>query len=68
MNVLAGLQFDDRQPPGACHGEEVENAVFATGIGKHLHVDESLIEHGGDARNVLAKDGFQPALRLGAVE
>src|SRR5204863_5839142 len=52
MNVLAGLQFDNRQPSGACHGEEVENAVFAPGIGKHLRIDKSLIEHGIDACDV----------------
>src|SRR6267143_5646817 len=44
MDVLAGLQFNDRQPAGTSHGEEVENAVFAPGIGKNLSVDESLIE------------------------
>jgi len=68
MNVLAGLQFDNRQPSGACHGEEVENAVFAPGIGKHLRIDKSLIEHGIDACDVFANHGFQPALRLSAVE
>src|SRR5438045_9705969 len=33
MNVLAGLQFDNRQPSGARHGEQVENAVFAPPLG-----------------------------------
>lgn len=68
MNVLAGFQFNDRQPSGARHGEEVENAVFASGIGKNLRVDESLVEHGIHARHVFSYDGFQPALRLSAVE
>ncbi len=68
MDVLAGLQFNDRQPAGTRHGEEVENAVFASDIGKNLSVDESPIEHRIDARDVLANNGFQPALRLGAVE
>src|ERR1700682_4844937 len=68
MDVLAGLQFNDRQSAGTSHGEEVENAVLRPGIGKHMSVDESLIEHGIDARDVLANNGFQPALRLGPVE
>ena len=46
----------------ASHGKKVEHAVFAFGIGKNLRVYESLIEHGIDARDVLANDGFQPAL------
>src|SRR5713226_3137159 len=66
VNVLAGLQFNDRQLSQSRHGEEVENAVFAARIGKNLSVDESLVEHGVDARNVLAHNGFQPALRLSA--
>src|SRR5260370_37196779 len=68
MDVLASFQFNDRQPAGTSHGEEVENPVATPGIGKNLSVDESLIEHGIDARDVLANNGFQPALRLGAVE
>src|ERR1700682_710912 len=68
MDVLAGLQFNDRQSAGTSHGEEVENAVFAPGIGKNLSVDESLIEHGIDTRDVLANNGFQPALSVGTVE
>ena len=42
--------------------------MFAPGIGKNLRVYESLIEHGIDARDVLANDGFQPALGLDAIE
>src|SRR5260370_34595930 len=68
MDMLAGLQFDDRQPSGMRYGEEVENAVFAPGIGKNLSVNKPLIEHGINARDVLANDGFQPALRLSEVE
>src|SRR5260370_24103847 len=68
MNVLAGLQFNDRQPAGTRHCEQVENAVLAPGIGKNLRVDERLIEQGVDARDVLANEGFQPALRLNAVQ
>src|SRR5260370_5120360 len=68
MQVLAGLQFNDRQPPGTRYGEEVEDAVFVAGIGKNLSVNKPLIEHGINARDVLANDGFQPALRLSAVE
>jgi len=52
----------------ANHGKKIEHAVFAFGIGKNLRVYESLIEHGIDARDVLANDGFQPALGLDAVE
>src|SRR5260370_1420398 len=50
------------------HGKEIENAVFTPGIGKNLGVYKPLIEDGIDARDVLANDGFQPALRLDAVE
>ena len=42
--------------------------MFAPAIGKNLRVYESLIEHGIDACNVLANDGFQPTLGLKAVE
>src|SRR6266849_5941023 len=68
MDVLAGFQFNDRQPAGTRHREQVENSVLAPGIGKNLRVDEPLIEQGIDARDVLANEGFQPALRLNAVE
>src|SRR6266704_1710226 len=68
MDVLAGLQFNDHQAAGTRHREEIENAVFVPRIGKNLGVDEALIEHGIDARDVLADDRFQPALRLRAVE
>jgi hypothetical protein len=54
--------------PGTSHGKKIENAVFAPGIGKNLCLHEALIEHGIDARDVLANDGFQPALGLGAIE
>src|SRR5258708_25606406 len=67
MYVLASLEFNDRQPPGTRHGKEIENAVFTPGIGKNLRVYKPLIEHGIDALDVLANDGFQPALRLDAV-
>ena len=42
--------------------------MFAPGIGKNLRVYASLIEHGIDVRNVLANDGFRPALGLNAIE
>ncbi len=66
VNVLGGLQFNDRQSSQSRNGEEVENTVFATRIGKNLSVDESLVEHGVDARDIFANNGFQPALRLSA--
>src|SRR5271169_3018676 len=68
MNVLAGLQFNNRQPSGTRYGEEVQNAVFASRVRKHLCIDESLVEHGIHTRYVFANNGFQPALRLSAVE
>src|SRR5260370_41115116 len=68
MDVRACLQFNDHQAAGARHREEIENAVFDARIGKNLRVDEALIEHRIDARDVLAYDRFQPALRLRAVE
>src|SRR5260370_1884956 len=67
MDVLTGLQFNDGQPSGTRHGDEIENAVFASRIGKNLRGDESLIEHAIDARDVLAGNEFQPALRLTAL-
>jgi hypothetical protein len=42
--------------------------VFAAGIGKNLRVDEPLIKHRIDAPDVVANDGFQPALRLDAIK
>src|SRR5882724_10578896 len=68
VNVLAGFQFNDRQPASTRHSEKVKNAVFASRIGKNLRVDESLVEHGIHARYVFANNGFEPALRLSAVE
>src|SRR5258708_9054133 len=68
VQMLSGLQFDDRQPSGARYGQEVEHAVFAPGIGKNLSVNKPLIEHGMNALDGLADDGFQPALLLSAVE
>src|SRR5260370_711749 len=68
MNMLVGFQFNDRQPSGTRHSEEVQNAMLASRIRKNLSVDESLVEHGIDARDILTNDGFQPALRLSAVK
>src|SRR5258708_24021909 len=68
MDVLASLEFNDRQPPGTRHGKEIKNAVFTPGIGKNLGVYQPRIEHVIDARDVLATDGFHPALRPDAVD
>ncbi len=68
MNVLTGLQFNNRKPSGARYSQQIENAVFSACIGKNLGVDVPLIEHGIDARDVLANNGIQPALGLGTVE
>jgi hypothetical protein len=67
VNMLAGFQFNDRQPSSSCDRQEIENAVFAASIGENLRVDETLIPCGIHPRDVLANDGFQPALRLRAV-
>src|SRR5437773_1425007 len=45
----------------------IENAVFAPALAKTCAYTKQ-IEHGIDGRDVLAKDGFQPALGLNAVE
>ena len=68
VNVLASFQFDDRQPSRTGGGKEIEYPVLATSVGKNLGVDETRIERGVHARDVLANDGFQPAFGLRAVE
>src|SRR5207245_3149928 len=68
MNVLAGFQLNNRQPPSTRHGEKIENAVFSTRVCKDLGIDKTLIEHGVNAGNIFADYGFQPALRLRAEE
>jgi hypothetical protein len=68
VNVLAGFQFDDREPARARDREKIENAVFAAGIGENLSVDETWIERGIHAGDILANDGFEPAFGLGTVK
>src|SRR6266850_1806207 len=68
VNVLAGFQFDDGEPSRARNGEEIENPVLAAGVGKNLSIDESRIESGIHAGDILANEGFQPAFGLRAVQ
>jgi len=53
MNMLAGFQLEDGQPLGTCHGEKVEDAVFAASVGKDLGVDEARIESNVYSRDIL---------------
>src|ERR1700674_1461252 len=68
VNVLAGFQFDDGQLSRTRDGEEIENSVFAAGIGEYLSVDEARIKRRIHSCDILANDGFQPAFGLSAVE
>jgi len=43
-DVLAGFQFDDREPAGTRDAEKVQDAVFTTGVGENLRVNEARIE------------------------
>jgi hypothetical protein len=42
--------------------------VFRAAAGKYLGVNEARIEDGVNARYVIAHDGFEPALRLRAIQ
>ena len=66
MNVLAGLQFENREPAGASDGEEVEDAVLPARMRKDLRINKARIQSGIDAGDVLANEGFEPAFRLRA--
>src|SRR5215470_15639189 len=68
MNMLAGFQFDDRQPTGARHRQQVENAVFFPSASEDLRVYKSRVQERIHSRHILANQAFQPALRLSAVE
>ncbi len=68
MNVLGGFQFEDGQAPRAGHGEKIEDAVFAAGVGEDLRVDVARIERGINASDVLANERFEPALGLGTIK
>src|SRR5277367_2066238 len=68
MDVLAGFEFENGEPSGARHGEEIENAMLAAGVREYLRIDEARVESGIDARHIFADLGFKPALRLRAIK
>jgi len=68
MNMFAGLQFENREAAGASDGEEIENAVFAPGVGEDLRIDKARIERRVNASHILANEGLEPALGLNAIE
>ncbi len=49
-------------------GEEIENAVFAPGVGEDLRIDKARIERRVNASHILANEGLEPALGLNAIE
>jgi hypothetical protein len=53
---------------GTCHGEKIEDAVFAASVGKDLGVDEARIESNVYSRGILRNQWLEPALRLCAVK
>ena len=68
MDMLAGFQFEDGQAPRARDGQHVNDAVLRATAGKYLRINKARIEHRVNARYVLAYDGFEPALRLRAIQ
>src|SRR5260370_7475991 len=64
VDVLIHFQFDDREPPGASDGKQIENAMFAPGVCKNLGINELFIEDGVDAGDVLTNKAFQPPFWL----
>jgi hypothetical protein len=68
VNVLGRFQFQNGQAPASCDAEQIENAMFAAGVGKDLRVDKACVELCINSRNIFADDRFKPALRLGAIQ
>src|SRR5262249_10269195 len=68
MQRLCCLQLDNCQPARACDAEHVENSLLVPRPREHLGINESWIERRIDPRNVLAHEGFQPALRAGTIQ
>jgi len=68
VNVLAGFQFDDGEPSRARDGEEIEKSHARRQRWQNLSIDESRIESGIHAGDILANEGFQPAFAWRAVQ
>src|SRR5579883_2701586 len=66
VNVLGSLEFENGEASGLRNGEQIEDTVFAAGVGEDLRVNESGVENRIDARDVLAHERFEPALGLRA--
>lgn len=68
MEILAGFQFEDGEAASARDAEQVEDAVFAAGVGENLCVNKARIERGVDARDIRSNQGFEPAFGLRAIQ
>src|SRR5262245_7927680 len=68
LRVFTDLQFDNDQPAAFGYSEQVYESPLLAAIGRHLCINEPLIERRIDGGNVAADRRFQPALGLLSVD